>query len=157
MRKPSAPPLVPEARVVDLQSEVEDIKEMMVREIREEVERGKDELSVSRLRSRIERAVQRETEKRVRNDPEIREMVRDYKEELRIAVVRAAQRALEEIVDEDRYHRVNRAFLNSLRRRADKLVAGAHESLSSKVNFSYLTSILALLLSMYSTYRVSRL
>eukprot|EP00938_MAST-03A_sp_MAST-3A-sp1_P003610 g3610.t1 len=156
--KPSAPPLPYEAQVVmDMEDEMEKMKEVIRKEIGDLVESGKRELSTRKLRERVERLVRREVERRVRSDPEIREMIRDYKEELRIEVARVARRALEEIVNEDRYHLVNRAFLDSIRRRADETIAKTQSKLSSKINISYITSILAMVLSIYSTYRMSRL
>ena len=150
--KPSAPPLPYEAQVVmDMEDEMEKMKEVIRKEIGDLVESGKRELSTRKLRERVERLVRREVERRVRSDPEIREMIRDYKEELRIEVARVARRALEEIVNEDRYHLVNRAFLDSIRRKKTQ------STLLSKVNISYITSILAMVLSIYSTYLMSRL
>ena len=157
MRKPSAPPL-PEAHVVmDAEREIEEMKDMLRKEIRDQVEIGKRELSIRRLRERVETMVRREVERRVRSDPEIRDMVDDYKEELRIEVVRVARRALEEIVNEDRYHKINRAFLDAIRKRAEQSIKKTQNALLSRINMSYITSILAIVLSVYSTYRLSRL
>ena len=142
---------------MDAEREIEEMKDMLRKEIRDQVEIGKRELSIRRLRERVETMVRREVERRVRSDPEIRDMVDDYKEELRIEVVRVARRALEEIVNEDRYHKINRAFLDAIRKRAEQSIKKTQNALLSRINMSYITSILAMVLSVYSTYRLSRL
>ena len=142
---------------MDAEREIEEMKDMLRKEIRDQVEIGKRELSIRRLRERVETMVRREVERCVRSDPEIRDMVDDYKEELRIEVVRVARRALEEIVNEDRYHKINRAFLDAIRKRAEQSIKKTQNALLSRINMSYITSILAIVLSVYSTYRLSRL
>ena len=143
--------------MMDAEREIEEMKDMLRKEIRDQVEIGKRELSIRRLRERVETMVRREVERCVRSDPEIRDMVDDYKEELRIEVVRVARRALEEIVNEDRYHKINRAFLDAIRKRAEQSIKKTQNALLSRINMSYITSILAIVLSVYSTYRLSRL
>ena len=102
--KPSAPPL-PEAHVVmDMGDEIEKMKKVM-EGVQDQVESGKKEWvreieTNGTLVRKVEDASKRSWDSWNGTY---------YKEELGL-VVRVARRALEEIVNEDRYHRVNRAF-----------------------------------------------
>jgi len=72
-------------------------------------------------------AVRREAERAVpmtvRDDPLMRRILSEQLERVRMEVRNAAEKELETICNEDRYHRVNGAFLAALERRSQEAIA----------------------------------
>lgn len=85
---------------------------------------------VERLHSLVEAvassAVRKEAERAVpaaiREDPLMKRLLAENLQKVRTEVRAAAERELAEICDEEKYHRVNRAFLEALEKRSQKAI-----------------------------------
>eukprot|EP00931_Biecheleriopsis_adriatica_P086830 TRINITY_DN61400_c0_g1_i1.p1 TRINITY_DN61400_c0_g1~~TRINITY_DN61400_c0_g1_i1.p1 ORF type:complete len:249 (-),score=44.04 TRINITY_DN61400_c0_g1_i1:10-684(-) len=81
----------------------------------------------------VRRAVEREVPVAVRDDPLMKRLLAENLNTVRGEVHRAAEKELAEICDEEKYQRVNQAFLAALESRAETSVRSATEKVESSL------------------------
>lgn len=143
-----------------------------LRRISEEAAQAAARSEVSRLHALIKafveaatrRELEREVPRAVRDDVAMRQVLAAHLCEVREAVRQAAERELVEVADEERHQRVNRAFLESLERRCDRLTTKAQGDVDNAIRrsarallLSQVVGVAALVLGVAGLARASRL
>lgn len=115
-----------------------------VKKVAEEAAHAAASSEVERLHKLIEAVVATEVRKEaeravplaVRDDPLMKRILAENLEKMRAEIRSAAAKELHEICNEDRYHRVNRAFLSALDERCEKAVRETEDRANEAVKRS---------------------